>query len=96
MAREQLFSRTIKSTEVNALCLNIKTAEPSNIIITVAGTFKDIDKLEKAVKAQLDDDIKLATIVDTKEVEKLYGISLETIIKEGIVLDPETRKPIEE
>ena len=96
MARKPMVSRTIKTTQVTALCLDLATEEPFNKSYTLSGTFKDEKALLKAVQKQDTDDIKAVHIVDHKEVENLYGMSETDFISLAHKLDKETRKPIAE
>ena len=95
MARKPMVTRTLISTSVTVLCLNVETAEPTNELFNIARTFKDDDKLMKALKAEHEtDDLKLVHIVHKEEVEKLYGMSETDFMKYAHELDPETRKPL--
>lgn len=97
MARKPMVTRTIITTKVTALCMDIHKCEPCNVTVVLPRTFKNADKLMKAVREQVDsDDIKVAHIVDTVEVETLYGMSEQDFIKGAVKLDPNTRKAIEE
>jgi hypothetical protein len=95
MARKPMVTRTLVSTSVNVLCLNVETAEPINQTYELARTFTDDDKLMKALRAEYETDTnKLVHIVDKTEVEKLYGMSETDFMKYAKELDPETRKPL--
>ena len=95
MARKPMVTRTLISTVAIVLCLNVETAEPTNETFTIARTFKDDDKLMKALKAEHETvDLKLVHIVDKSEVEKLYGMTETDFMKYASELDPETRKPL--
>ena len=48
MARERMVTRTVIATQVTALCINIETAEPFNKDVTLSGTFKDKQAVERA------------------------------------------------
>lgn len=87
MARERMVTRTVVATEVNALCLNIETAEPFNKSIILSGTFKDKKAVEKATKKVIDTDTeKCVTVVDYKETETLYGMTEQKFIEQADVL----------
>lgn len=95
MARVPMVTRTIQSTEVVVLCLNIKTAEPFNKVVTLPRTYKE-EKLLKAVQAQHDNaDEKCVAVVSSKVVEKVYGMLETDFIAHATELDPETRKVLE-
>ena len=96
MARKPMVTRTIVTTKVNVLCLDIKSAEPFNEVITLPRTYKDEKKLLKKVEEVLNtDDVKAVHIVDKKEVETLYGMTEQDFLINATVLDPATRKEIE-
>lgn len=97
MAREALITRTVEATKVDVLGLDINTAEPENRTYYLPGKFKDEKKLLNKVKKEFEtDDFKVATIVSSEVVSTLYGITVDDFIKNAKVLDPETRKPIDE
>lgn len=97
MARTPMVTRTIITTQVNVLCMDLKNTEPCNKEVTLPRTYKDEDKLLKAVAKVIDNkDMKAVQIVDSKEVETLYGMSEQDFIDNAIKLDNETRKPIED
>lgn len=87
MSRVAMVTRTITTTEVNVLCLEIAKAEPFNKDLTLAGTYKDSKSLMKAVSSQIDnDDQKAVHVVHQKEVETLYGMTEAEFIKLAKVL----------
>ncbi len=96
MARKPMVTRTITTTQVTALCMDIHKCEPCNITVVLPRTFKDEEKLLKAVRGQVDnDDVKVVHIVDKQEVETLYGMTEQDFIKGAVKLDPNTRKAID-
>ena len=97
MARVPSVTRTITTTKVNALCLNLVSTEPFNKVFVLPRTYKDNKKLEKALSDLIDDDTtKFVHAVDTEEVETLYGMTEQEFINSAKILDKETRKPIEQ
>lgn len=93
MARERMVTRTVVATEVNALCLNIETAEPFNKTVILSGTFKDKQAIEKAAKKAIDTDLeKCVTVVEYTEKETLYGMSEQQFIELAKVLPPRDSK----
>ena len=94
MARKPMVTRTITTTKVNVLCLDISTAEPYNKVITLPRTYKEERTLLKKVQEVIEtDNLKAVHIVDKEEIETLYGMTEQDFIEKAIVLDPETRKP---
>lgn len=93
MARVPMVTRTMKTTKVNVLCMDLVKAEPCNKDLTLPRTFKDDKKLFKAVEAVINsDDIKAVQIVKKKEIDTLYGMTEQEFIETAKVLDKETRK----
>lgn len=93
MARKPMVTRTIKTTEVTVLCLNIETAEPFNKTVTVPRTHKDDKKLLDIVKGMVETDTeKVVHIVDKQVSNVLYGMTEEKFISEAEILpDRETK-----
>ena len=97
MARKPMVTRTIKTTKVNVLCLNIETSEPFNKVVTLPRTYENEKKLFKATQNAIDNETQKAVhIVDQEEVETLYGMTEQDFIDNAHVLDKDTRKMIEE
>lgn len=93
MARERMVTRTVLATEVNALCLNIETAEPFNKTVILSGTFKDKQAIEKVAKKAIDTDLeKCVTVVEYTERETLYGMPEQQFIELAKVLPPRDSK----
>ena len=96
MARKPMVTRTIITTKVNVLCLNVQDAEPFNKVVTFPRTYKDEKKLLKKVEEVVNtDEVKAVHVVDKEEVETLYGMTEQDFITNAIVLNPATRKEIE-
>lgn len=96
MARKPMVTRTIVTTKVNVLCLDIQKSEPFNTVVTLPRTYKDDKKLFKCVEEVVNtDDVKAVHVVDKEEVETLYGMSEQAFIDNATILDPATRKELE-
>lgn len=96
MARVPSVTRTIITTKVNALCMDLVNTEPFNKEVILPRTYKDGKKLDKALSSVIDDDsTKYVHAVDVEEVETLYGMTEQEFINSAKVLDPVTRKPID-
>lgn len=96
MARKPMVTRTIITTKVIVLCLNVNSAEPFNETVTLPRTYKDDKKLLKSVEEVINTDtVKAVHIVDKKEIETLYGMTEQDFINNAKVLDPVTRKESE-
>ena len=88
MARNMV-TRTIISTEVNALCLNLITAEPFNQVFTLAGTYKDNNKIKKAIEKDFNNEEHvIAHIVSVTPKNTLYGMTEQKFMENAEVLPP--------
>lgn len=93
--REPMVTRTIKTTEVTVLAVNVEQGEACNETLTVSRTYSDDKKLLKVLKETFDTDtFKVVSIIDKHEVETLYGVTEQEFITFAKVLDAETRKPL--
>lgn len=91
MARVPMVTRTIITTNVNVMCLDIETGEPCNKCVVVPRTYKDDEKLLKKVKEVLETKtLKPVHIVDKEEIETLYGMTEQEFIEHAEVLPPRT------
>lgn len=102
MARIPMVTRTITATKVNALCINIDTAEPFNKTLIISGTYKDEKSMLKAATSVLEnetiegllgvnDRVKVVHIVESEEIETLYGMTEQEFIQRAKVLPPRTK-----
>ncbi len=96
MARIPMITRTIVTTKVNVMCLDVEAGEPINLDVTVPRTYKDEKKLLKVVKESIETDtLKAVHIVDKEEVETLYGMTEQEFIRFAKVLPPRGTKETE-
>ena len=96
MARKPMVTRTIVTTKVNVLCLDVNKAEPFNKVVMLPRTYNDEKKLLKKVEEIVNtDEVKAVHIVDKEEVETLYGMTEQDFITNATILDPATRKELE-
>ena len=96
MARKPMVTRTIITTEANVLCLNIKTGEPFEKMVTLPRTYKDEKSLMKQVSSVIDNEEQKAVHVKEKrEVETLYGMSEQEFIDNAVVLPPRSKEELE-
>lgn len=93
MARKPMVTRTITTTKVNVLCMDIQKAEPFNKVVTLPRTYKDDKTLMKKVQEVVETDTVIPVhVVDKEEVETLFGMTEQEFIQKAVVLDPETRR----
>lgn len=91
-----MVTRTILTTKVNVLCLNVVTGEPFNTELVVPRTYKSDKDLMKVVSPQIDNEEQKAVhIVAQEEIETLYGMTEQDFIQFAKVLPPRTAKEAE-
>lgn len=96
MARVPMVTRTIVTTKVNVMCLDVQKGEPFNESVTVPRTYKDDEVLLKKVRPMLETEtVKAVHIVDKEEIETLYGMTEQEFIQYAKVLPPRNAVGIE-
>ena len=89
MARPQMVTRTILTTKVTVLCMDVNTAEPFNKEVVLPRTYNDEEKLLKKVRVVVDtDSVKAVHIVDSEVVKTLYGMAEQDFINNAVILPP--------
>ncbi len=74
--RSPYITRTVCSTIVTAMVVDVDSAEVSNQTVTFPRVFKTEKDLEKAVRYAIDTDkVKFVSIVDVAHDKGVYGIS---------------------
>lgn len=93
MAKTPMITRTIQTTEVNVLCMDIKQGEPFNTTVTLPRTYKDNTAMLKAAAAVIDnEDTKAVHIVASDVKETLYGMKETDFIANADILPARTVK----
>lgn len=89
MARIPMVSRTIQTTKVKVLCLNIVEGQPFEKELTLPRVYKDDAHILKTVKKLVDnDETKAVHIVSSEVEETLYGMTEQKFIELADVLPP--------
>jgi len=88
MARERMVTRTIATTEVTALCINIETSEVTTNTFTFSTLVKDEKTMIYNAQSQCEKDVKVVAIKSVKENEVLYGMPELDFIKVAKILPP--------
>ena len=82
MARARMVTRTIKTTVVDVLCMNIETQQPEQIKVTLPQTYDSQEKmLKQVIKRNTNEALKPVHIVNSTVVEDLYGMLEEEFIE---------------
>lgn len=98
MANKYNVTRTIITTNVTALTINPETMETATKVFVHDGIEKE-DKtriLKYLRKRNETENCALVSIVKIETIEQLYGMTEEDFVKYSKVLNPLTRKPIDE
>lgn len=84
-----MVTRTIKTTTVNVLCLDIVNGEPFNESVVLPRTYENEKAMLKAVSAIIDNDERKAVhIVGHSVDETLYGMTEQEFIENAQKLPP--------
>lgn len=80
--RKRMVTRTVTTTEVELLCLNIITAEPFNETAVIPGTYTSNEKILKVLRPVLDTkETKIVSVSRAEIKHTLYGMSESDFIK---------------
>ena len=97
MARQQMVTRTVDSTKVSALCVDITTQETLTQEYNISGKYADDEKgntkLLKATKEVAETDtIKVVSILSKEAQETLMGMTEQEFMSMAKVLPPRSKK----
>lgn len=94
MARIPMVTRTIQTTKVNVLCLNITEGVPFHEEIILPRTYKDEKSMMKVIEKMVNTDtVKAVHVVSATVEETLYGMSEVEFISHANILPPRTANP---
>lgn len=80
--RESKITRTITTTNVTILCLDVEAGEPMNRTFQLPGEYKkERDIIKAAEKIHDEPNVKLVHVVDTEVTSKLYGMPESLFLK---------------
>ena len=90
MPRIPQVTRTIQTTKVTVLCLDIETGEPFNDYLVLPRAYKDEKAMLKQVEEVINTDTVRAVHIVDSEVEKIrYGMTEQERRKHANVLEEE-------
>lgn len=97
MAREKMVTRTIESTVVNALAVDLANLNNGiqTISVEINGKFESEEEIKKVLDKQYKNDYTFIKINYFNTFETLYGMPEREFMQYAVELDKETRKPIE-
>lgn len=73
MKRERMVTRTITTTDVTVLVINVETAEPHNETFKLIGKYKSDEDIVKEIDKLVEYPIKVVCIVDKHESATKYA-----------------------
>lgn len=89
MARVPQVTRTIQTTRVNVMCLDIKAGQPFYKEVVLPRVYKDDNHILKQVRKIIDnEEAKAVHIVSATVEETLYGMTEQRFIELAEVLPP--------
>lgn len=97
MARERMVTRTVEVSTISVMCLDTVTCDVSVRNFGMSGRYDDSKVALKDVRKEYETDtFKCVAVQNITVNEVLYGMREVDFIRMAKVLDPETRKAIEE
>ena len=94
MARIPMVTRTIVSTKVKALCMDLIKREPVEKTFVLARTYKDDNAVMKMLCKLYDsDDLKVTAVLERNEAKEVYGMTETKFLELADKLDAD-RKPL--
>ena len=97
MARVPQVTRTIPTTIVRIFCVNTEDRSTFEQDITLPRTYKDEQKMMKAVEKVLEGEpVKAVSIISYEVKETLYGMTEQEFIQYAQVLPPRPREKKEQ
>lgn len=88
MKRERMVTKTITTTDVTVLAINVETAEPHNETFQLLGKYKTDEDILKEIDKLVEYPNKVVHIVDKHESSTKYTMS-ENDFVEYAVAEPE-------
>lgn len=88
--RTPMVTRTICTTKVTVLCLDLEKVEPYNETFTLPRMYKNEDTILKALESFFPDKEKAKPVhvVETEVIETLYGMTEQDFINNATILPP--------
>lgn len=81
MARIPMVTRTMKTTIVELLCVDLNTQNSLTIKVRLPRKYKSDKEILKVAPDYVDENIKVVHVLGTEVEPKLYGLSEEEFIK---------------
>lgn len=96
MAREKMVTRTIESTVVNVLAVDLLNLNNGiqTLSLEINGKFESEEEIKKVLDKQYKNDYTFIKVNYFNTFETLYGMPERDFMKYANELDKETRKPL--
>lgn len=94
MPRERMVTRTISTTKVEVMCLDITTKEVTTQVFKLGTILDNEKKILSNIQKELPTNVKAVAITSVTEHEELYGMSEQEFIEYANILDKNTKKVI--
>ena len=89
MARKPMITRTIQSTKVKALCLDLSTQTPEERLFNLPRTYKDDKAILETLRTEYEtDENKVVHVISSEVIETRYGMTEADFMKNAIILPP--------
>lgn len=93
MPRIPQVTRTLKTTQVEVLCLDLKQEKPFNKTLVIPKVYKDNKHLLQKVKEIVDNENEKAVHIVSAEVkEMLYGMTEQRFLELATPLPPKSKQ----
>ena len=96
MAREKMVTRTIESTVVNLLAVDLTELEKGiqSMALEISGKFESEEEVKKALDKVYKNEYTIIKINFLNVYETLYGMPEREFMQYAVELDKDTRKPL--
>lgn len=92
MSRIPMVTRTIQTTTVKALCVDVDKQWLYSDEFVLSGTYKDDKSLLKALESVEDEGHKIVHVVSSDVVETLYGMTEQEFVSTAKKMPPRGTK----
>ena len=97
MAKPKMITRTITTTVMDILCLDVESGEPCNRSFTIAGELKkEKDAIKYAAKklADTEPNIHPVHVVNESHIDTLYGMTEADFIAHSVIMPSKEKRTI--
>ena len=88
MARTPMVTRTMKTSIVELLCVDLNTQQSVTLKVRLPRSYKSDKEILKVAPAYVAENIKVVHVLGVEVEPKLYGITEEDFMKYAVELNP--------